>query len=175
MKEKKAKINLTAMHQEFTALPEKFESLLMATVSEDGIPDASYAPFVKHKDDYYVFISELSIHTANIAKTGQASLLFLEDEDKANHLFARKRVTLQCETAEIGRGTEQHQLIMKLFRGEFGLFMEMLEKNQDFHLYRIHPLKGAYVAGFGRAFKVEGDALQNIKHVNDMGHKESAA
>lgn len=174
MQEKKKKIDLDAMYQEYTDLPEKFNSLLLATVSEDGIPDASYAPFVKYKEDYYVFISELSIHTGNISKTGQASVLFLEDEDKAKHLFARKRVTLQCETIEIAQGNEQFQLVMKLFRGEFGLFMQMLEKNRDFHLYRIRPLKGAYVAGFGQAFKIEGSTLQHIRHVNDMGHKESA-
>lgn len=175
MQEKKSKIDLDEMYQEYTNLPQKFDSLLMSTVSEDGIPDASYAPFVTHKEDYYVFISELSIHTNNVAKTGQASVFFIEDEDKAKHLFARKRVTLQCETAEIGRDTEQHKNIMALFRDKFGLFMEMLEKNTDFHLYRIRPLKGAYVAGFGRAFKIEGENLAHIRHVNDMGHREAAA
>jgi len=175
MQEKKTKIDLDAMYQEYTDLPEKFDSLLLATVSDAGVPNASYAPFVKYNNDYYVFISELSIHTGNFAKTGQASVLFVEDEDKAKHLFARKRVTLQCETIEIARDNEQHKLVMALFRSEFGLFMEMLEKNRDFHLYRVRPLKGAYVAGFGRAFKIEGDELKHIRHVNDMGHRGSAA
>ena len=174
MQQKKPTIDLDNMYQEYNDLPQNFNSLLMATVSEEGVPDASYAPFVKSKDDYYVFISELSINTGNVAKTGQTSVLFIEDEDKAQHLFARKRVTLQCETGEIARGTEQYKDIMPLFTKKFGKFMEMLEENQDFHLYRIRPLKGAYVAGFGRAFKIEGDKLKKIKHVNDMGHKASA-
>jgi len=175
MQEKKSKIDLDKMYQEYTDLPERFNSLLLATVSDEGVPNASYAPYVKRNNDYYIFISELSIHTGNIAKTGQVSVLFLEDENIAHHIFARKRVTLQCETIEIARDNEQHQLIMSLFKDKFGLFMEMLEKNRDFHLYRVRPLNGSYVAGFGRAFKIEGEDLKDIKHVNDMGHRESAA
>lgn len=173
MKQKKQPIDLDQIYQEYDHLPQNFNSLLMATVSEEGVPDASYAPYVHNKEDYYVFISDLSIHTGNVAKTGQVSVLFIENEDNAQHLFARKRVTLQCETGEIGRGTEQYKNIMTLFNDKFGKFMHLLEENQDFHLYRIRPLKAAYVAGFGRAFKIEGDDLQQIKHVNDMGHQAS--
>ena len=174
MKQNQKNINLIQVYQEYETLPQNFNSLLMATVSENGVPDASYAPYVQHKNDYYVFISDLSIHTSNVAKTGHVSLLFIENEDKAQHLFARKRVTLQCETGEIGRGTEHHKNIMNIFSDKFGKFMKLLEANQDFHLYRIRPLKGAYVAGFGQAFKIEGDNLQQIRHVNDMGHKASS-
>jgi putative heme iron utilization protein len=173
MQQEKPDIDLDQIYQEYRDLPQKFDSLFMATVSEDGVPDASYAPYVKNKDDYYVFISELSIHTNNVAKTGQISILFIENEDKARHLFARKRVTLQCEASEIGSGTEQYKNIMSLFSNKFGKFMRLLEENQDFHLYRIQPLKGAYVAGFGRAFTIEGKKLGKIRHVNDMGHKAS--
>lgn len=174
MKQEKQAIDLNLVYQEYEQLSQIFDSLLMATVSEEGVPDASYAPYVQSKEDYYVFISELSIHTGNVSKTGQVSVLFIENEDKAQHLFARKRVTLQCETGEIGRGTEQYKNIMTLFSDKFGKFMRLLEENRDFHLYRIRPLKGAYVAGFGRAFKIEGDNLQQIRHVNDMGHKASS-
>ena len=51
-----------------------FRSLQMATVSADGVPDASYAPFVRIDDDaFYVNLSALSTHTGNILSTPRAS------------------------------------------------------------------------------------------------------
>ena len=32
----------------------------------------------------------------------------------------------------------------------------------------------SYVAGFGRAFAIEGDDVKQMRHINDAGHKASA-
>lgn len=42
---------------------------------------------------------------------------------------------------------------------------------KDFHLYRLHPLRATYVAGFAKAFVIEGENLDKVRHLNDVGHR----
>jgi hypothetical protein len=155
-------------------LTDSFDSVLMATVGLDGKPEVSYAAYVKYEGDYFIYISELAAHTRNLLENDKVSLLFIEDEDKASHLFARQRATFQGQAEEIARDSEQFHLVMDTFQQKFGQFIEMLKKLQDFHLFRIHPMKGSFVQGFARAFTIEGEALNEFRHVNDTGHRNSA-
>ena len=46
---------------------QQFSSIIIATVSDQGIPNASYAPFVMDElKNIYIYVSGLSIHTINI-------------------------------------------------------------------------------------------------------------
>ncbi len=173
MSKKETSKDLESAYHEYQHLPLQFDSLLMATVNDSCIPNASYAVYIKAQGDYYVFISELATHTENIIKNRQVSALFIENEEQAQHLFARQRVTLFCDASEVERGSDNFHYIMKLFSQKFGKFMGLLEAKQDFHLFCLHPIKGSYVAGFGRAFSIEGENIKQIQHVNESGHKAS--
>jgi len=165
-------IDLEQVRAAYAALPQNFASTLMATVSAAGEPEASYAAYLQHDGDYYVYVSELSAHTQNLLANGRVCLLFVEDEDKAAHLFARQRVTYHCSAAEVDRDTEAFEWILGLFEEKFGAFVRQLQKMQDFHLFRIRPQRGSFVQGFAKAFAIEGEHLEQIRHVNDVGHKE---
>ena len=164
-------IDLDAVRDECVRFPEAFQSVLMATVGQSGAPDASYAAYVQFEDDYYVYVSELAQHTKNLAESGKVSLLFIEEEASARHLFARRRMTLQCDAAFVKRPTEEFERAMDLFEQKFGSFMSMLKSLKDFHLFRITPQKGAFVRGFAQAFELEGKGMSNIRHINDRGHQ----
>lgn len=164
-------IDLALVRDECARFPEAFQSVLMATVGQSGMPDASYAAYVQFEDDYYVYVSELAQHTKNLAETGNVSLLFIEEEASARHLFARQRMTLQCDADFVSRSTEEFERIMDLFEEKFGAFMSMLKKLNDFHLFRMTPRKGAFVRGFAQAFELDGKGMSNIRHISDRGHK----
>ncbi|TXH72173.1 MAG: pyridoxamine 5'-phosphate oxidase [Thiothrix sp.] len=151
----------------------EFQTLLMATCNSYGEPDASYAPYLKHMDYYYVYVSELSTHTENLMSTGRCSVLFIEEESAAKHLFARRRVTLQCQAEEIQRESHEFEQVLDLFVERFGKFMEMMRKLKDFHLFRLSPEKGAYVAGFAQAYTLQGEGLTEIKHRTEKGHRST--
>lgn len=173
MAQKKTSIDLDVAFQEYSRLPEQFDSLLMATVSENGIPNSSYAAYIKAMGNYYVFVSDLAAHTSNLRLHKQASIMFIENEQDAQHLFARQRVTLLCEASIVDRNGEIFPYIMQLFSQKFGKFIDLLQEKKDFHLFCLQPKSGGYVAGFGRAFAIEGKELSEISHVNDMGHKSA--
>ncbi|PPD32666.1 MAG: pyridoxamine 5'-phosphate oxidase [Methylomonas sp.] len=165
-------IDLDTVREAYQALQQSFKSTLLATVSDGGQPEASYAAYVKVDGAYYIYISELSAHTQNLLANGKVCLLFIEDEDKAAHLFARQRVTYHGTANEIDRDTDAFDSIMNLFEDSFGVFMKQLQNMQDFHLFRIQLQRGSFVQGFAKAFTIEGNELEQIRHVNDVGHKE---
>jgi len=164
------KVDIAEFTNQFIDFIDAFDSLQLATVDRDGMPEASYAPYVKLGNDYYIYVSELSKHTGNLLDNGKVSLLLIESEQDAKHLFARKRVTYRASSLEVGRGSDDFNAIMKLFEEKFGKFMAMLINLNDFHLFRIRPDSGNFVAGFARAFHLEGENLDQLRHVNDVGH-----
>lgn len=165
--------DLSAVLAAYRSFDLEFQTLLMATCNTYGEPDASYAPYLKHLDYYYVYVSELSTHTENLMSTGRCSVLFIEEESAAKHLFARRRVTLQCSAEEIRRDTLEFETILDAFVERFGKFMGMMRKLKDFHLFRLSAEKGAYVAGFAQAYTLQGEGLTEIKHRTEKGHRSA--
>lgn len=164
-------IDMKQVKNAYQNLLASFKTVLIATTSRDGKPEASYSAYIKYRGHYYIYISELAAHTRNMIETAQAGLLFIENEDKASHLFARQRVSFQCEVIEIERESTDFDFIMDLFEDKFGNFISMLRDLQDFHLFKLVPQKGNFVQGFARAFTIDGEAMDNFHHVKDVGHK----
>jgi heme oxygenase (biliverdin-IX-beta and delta-forming) len=132
-----------------------FRSVMMATVNQDGVPEASYAPYVRDDDGiYYVFVSGLARHTRDFQETGHVSLQFIENEDAARNPFARRRLTLLCDVAVIPRESPVHEQMLGQFTHIFGRFVNTLRGLPDFRLFRLSPRCGLYVRGFGQAFRV---------------------
>ncbi len=142
---------------------EGFSSVLMATVSCHGEPEASYAPYVEYEGDYFVLISELAMHTRNLVETDKTSLLFIEEESEAKNIFARKRVSYQCQVLRVERGSDLYNSVLSEFSKKFGKVIDVLKTLKDFHLYCFSPQKGRYVAGFGRTFIMEEDGFEMVK------------
>ena len=146
-----------------------FRTLLMATVSVDGVPDASYAPFVRIDDNaFYVNLSELSTHTGNLLATPRASVMFLQAEDDSKQLFARKRLSFDADAGLVERDSTRWCQVMDLFADKFGDIMDLIRPLRDFKLFRIQPRSGVYVRGFAQAYPIEGSELKLLRQVNDL-------
>ncbi|MDF3057057.1 MAG: HutZ protein [Rariglobus sp.] len=147
------------------------QTVLLATVSADGLPDCSVAPFVLSADGtLHTFISSLSHHTANLRANAHASALLIEDEANASHLLARRRLTLRCTATFIARNDDAFTAPMQALRKKFGSVMEQLETMHDFHLVRLVPDRARLVAGFGQAYDAHPLDWTDLRHVNDTGH-----
>ena len=166
-KQQPESIVLSESHQ----FPAQFRSVHLATCNASGEPEASYAAYVERDGHYYVYISELAAHTANLKDTGRCAALFIESEADAKHLFARKRLTLQCTAVETPRGSPEFEAILDAFEDKFGHFMAMMRKLADFHLFKLTARHGNYVAGFAKAYSLDGTGLNEIRLRNDQGHR----
>ncbi|MBD3892690.1 pyridoxamine 5'-phosphate oxidase family protein [Hydrogenophaga sp.] len=163
--------DLTQVQAACRAFPARFQTLHLGTVGADGLPEASYAPYVSDAGRYFVYLSELARHTANLRATARASVLFIEGEQQAAHLFARERLTLACQASECPRGSPHFEVILDLFGQRFGKFMQVIRPLEDFLLFELVPVSGSYVAGFARAYTLDGDDLGRLRHRNEQGHR----
>jgi putative heme iron utilization protein len=155
-----------ALAEEFREFLGSFDSLQLATASRGGEPEASYAPFYRGGGNFFIYISDLSRHAANLAENPRAAVMLLEDEAEAKNPFARRRATYQCLAEEVPRGSQEFELTMDAMQEAFGNFVGMVRKLGDFHLYRLEPIAGSYVAGFARAFRLVGEDLDRLERVD---------
>ncbi|NNJ90787.1 MAG: HugZ family protein [Gammaproteobacteria bacterium] len=145
---------LSEIDKELESFISGLQSLLMATVSDQGFPEISYASYIEVDRKFYIFISELASHTKNLLKNSNASVMFIEDESQASHSFARKRLTLTCEASRISRDNQLFEILIEKMQLRFGNLIETLRHLNDFHLFELRPLTGQYVAGFGKTYEI---------------------
>jgi putative heme iron utilization protein len=159
--------NVTREAREFLG---GFRTLLMSTVGVDGVPDASYAPFVRMEDNaFYIYVSELSRHTVNLSAHPLVSILFIQGENEAGELFARKRLTFDCRHQEVARESTDWHRTIQVFGAKFGDIMELIRPLTDFKLFRVEPVAGVYVRGFAQAYRIHGAELESFREVSDVG------
>ncbi|MBE9136244.1 pyridoxamine 5'-phosphate oxidase family protein [Nodosilinea sp. LEGE 07088] len=144
-------------------LPQRVRSLMLSTVSGDSSPHASYAPYILD-DDYqiYIFTSGLSAHTNNLQATGVASVLLIEDETAAPQVFARQRITYDCNVTLLPRGSDPWGGIADRFEQRFGDIIAMLRSLDDFQIFCLSPQKGRFVMGFGAAYAIDPNSLSQL-------------
>ena len=151
---------VTELYQKF---PETFRSVILSTANTDGIPQASYAPFlIDGEKNIYIYISGLSVHTINLKQTHRASILFIEDEAETKEIFARRRLTYECTATALPRETVQWQTLIDQFEQRFGEVIGLMKGLPDFQLFQLQPQAGQFVIGFGAAYRVNSDDLNSL-------------
>lgn len=155
--------------REFHAFVASFDSVMLATINDEGdipVPEASYAPVLVRDGKYYIFVSELALHTRNLLRNKSASLLFIEDESNSRNIFARQRASVQITAAEVARETAEWTETLNQMEIKFPKMMPLLRTLNDFHLMELTAHSGSYTAGFGKAYELSGDGLQDIRHIS---------
>jgi len=150
------------------------KSIILSTICDRNTPNSSYAPSIRGGNgDFYVYVSELSKHTRNILQNSRISAMIIEDESKADNLFARKRLTMDCNAQKIERGVDEWEETLNEMRSKLGDTIKFLKDMTDFHLFKLVPINGLLVYGFGKAFKFKDGNLDSFSHLNDKGHTKS--
>jgi putative heme iron utilization protein len=164
---------LEEARRQMEILIDSCRSVVLGTATHDGAPLSSYAPvYVEDSKCLYVYVSALAKHYAHLKRTGKASAMFIEDESKADNLFARKRLTLDCQGVVIERNSEEWEPQMVKMEIRLGETMGFLKDLKDFDLFELTPRTGRLVLGFGKAYDVKGEGLQYVDYVGGGGHKK---
>ncbi len=144
-------------------------SLELATLDTDGMSHASYAPFVYQDLCYYILISDIAIHGQNLKHHSNVGIILLDDEVNTKNIFARRRLTYTAKAELISRDSTAWDAIITVMHTRLGDTITTLSNLQDFKLYRLHPITGRYVKGFGKAYELNADELPQITPLNE-GH-----
>ncbi|MBD2439509.1 HugZ family protein [Nostoc sp. FACHB-110] len=151
---------------EYEGFPQEFQSVIISTISQAGIPNSSYAPFViDEAKNIYIYISDLATHTQNLYANPRVSVLFIDDEAKSNNIFARRRLSFDCTATLIERDTDTWLKIVDQFQDRFGEMIEIFKSLGDFRIFQLTPSAGRFVIGFGTAYKIAGDNLNQLIHI----------
>ncbi|MEM7713833.1 MAG: pyridoxamine 5'-phosphate oxidase family protein [Cyanobacteria bacterium P01_A01_bin.68] len=153
----------TLEYQQFT---QEFQSIIISTVNEEGMPNGSYTPFVMDEfKNIYIYVSGLSPHTQNINLNHKVNVLFIEDEAQTPQIFARRRLNYDCTATLIERETEKWLNIVGKFEARFGEIIELLRGLADFRVFKLTPHSGRFVIGFGQAYHIDGDNLEKLVQI----------
>ncbi len=160
----------TAVTDVCEALLAKTFSLQLATVGEQDYPHCGYTPYLMRHDgesgarQFYIFISELALHTRDLMREPRASIMVIEDEQDASQIFARTRLYYECNAIEVEREHNDFGPIMDEYQERHGKMVNLLRQLPDFRLLRLQPVSGQFVMGFGKAYKLTGPALNEFEH-----------
>lgn len=157
--------NRPKLYTELIAFRDGFRSLELATGSAEA-PLISYAPYLPDgRGGFYIYVSQLAAHTGQLQTSGRCSVMFIEPEDQAEEIFARRRLVYRCDSREIPRGSENWQAIMAGFHARFGDFIDMILPLADFLLFQLSPTGGTFVRGFAQAYQLTGEDLEQLNHI----------
>lgn len=149
-----------------------FKSAVLGTISENGYPFSSYAPFYYDGASIYIFISNIATHAKNMQQRPKASAFFIEDESQTQQIFARKRISLQCDVTHISKDDGSYEPVMEAFVSKQGETLTMLMGMKDFNLYVLTPIYGEATFGFGEAYSIGGEQMNELViRTGDSGHK----
>ncbi|RXJ74528.1 heme utilization protein HutZ [Veronia nyctiphanis] len=151
------------------------KTLQLGTVDTDGKPHTSYAPFAFSKSGYYILVSDLAQHGLNLKVSQEVSIMMIEDEADAKSIFARKRLSFDTLAEPIHRDSTHFAEGIEVMASRLGEMITNLSQLKDFNLYRLNPMEGRYVKGFGQAYNVTGEDLLSAIHLTDgHGHAKQA-
>jgi heme iron utilization protein len=154
---------IEAAYQVFT---EQFKSIIISTVDQNGIPNASYAPFViDNSKNIYIFVSGLSTHTQNLQVVPKASVLFIDDESNTQQIFARRRLNYECTASLLPRDTQSWIQVISNFEARFGNIIQLMRDLPDFRIFKLVPSGGRFVVGFGAAYEIDPNDLNRLIHL----------
>lgn len=145
-------------------LKDRVRSILLATLGEDGEPHAGYTPFLQDDGDIIIFVSQLALHTRDLLANGRASAMIISDESESSQIFARTRVSYQCRAQIVKKEDPLHDSLLDRFEQQHGKMIGLLRQLPDFILFRLVPYHGQFVMGFGKAFKLTGEKLNQFEH-----------
>ena len=153
--------------QDFVIFKSKIKTLSLSTLTEDGRPNTSYAPFIEDRSGhFYLFLSQLANHTQDLLKQPIASILLIEDEQDARQLFARQRISYDCDVDIIQPEDSCYSEHLDNFEKSFGSIIPLLRNLPDFILFKLTPIAGRYVQGFGKAYQLTGEHLTELEHIS---------
>ena len=149
--------------EQFKTFGNDKQSLIVSTINQNHKPLTNYSPFVEFENNYYISVSSLLPHYDNMYQSKKAHILIIEDESKASHIYARKRLyfDVHCELIH------EEEKIFDLFDQRYGESLSFLKTMKDFKIFKLIPEEKSLVLGFGAAYKMDknGNLIQKeIKH-----------
>ena len=128
--------------------------------SEPNLAMVAYA-FAEDLSAFYIHVSRLGKHTADMEANPRVSLLITEADDGRAAPQTLARVSLRGTAKIMPRTAPGYAEIKAIYLERFPE-AEQLFSLGDFNLWNITPKGGRFVVGFGRAFNLVPETLIKV-------------
>jgi heme iron utilization protein len=127
---------------------------------EPNLAMVAYA-FAQDFSAFYIYVSKLGKHTKDMENDPRISLLITETDDGRADPQTLARVSIRGIAEILPRTDPVYTQVKKIYLERFPE-AEQLFSLGDFNIWKITPKGGRFVSGFGRAFNLVPEALQNV-------------
>lgn len=146
------------------------KTILISSITEEGEPFISYAPFVKVGEKLYIYLSRCADHYNNMIRHPKISIMIIEDEAVAKTVFARVKMTFMATATKMEEVPEN---IWEAYGEAQNKNMLKVLRNMDFDMFELEIEKGKIVEGFGIAHNVQlkdSEWVQEAENIQRLGH-----
>jgi len=144
-------------------LLEKSVTLSLGTINQKQQAEVSLVPFLYHMDCFWIFVSELSRHTQHLLTHSEVSVLIRSEGEKIANPFTVERLSAVCEA---GLENDEREEVLDLMASKLGKTVSLLRQLEDFRLFKLKPVDGRLITGFGKAFDVDFSEM-SLTHINN--------
>ena len=117
--------------------------------------------FAEEFSAFYIHVSKLGKHTADMETDPRVSLLITETDDRRLDPQTLARVSIRGTAEILSRNDPGYSQVKQNYLERF-TEAEQLFSLGDFNLWKITPKGGRYVAGFWRAFNLVPEVLMKV-------------
>jgi len=152
------------VQQDIAELLRRRTNIVLATIDEQGQALASQSPYALDEDgNFLVLISGLAEHGKTLRNAESVNVMLMEDETGLANPFARERLNYTCKVEMLPPDSDARKDGEQLLIGRFGKFVQTLIQLPDFTMFRLSPVSGRYVAGFGAAYAIEDGRIRQLR------------
>lgn len=155
--------NLTEVRRECVEFTDQCESVLLATRDRHGETEVGYSPFVRLNDEFYVYLSGSSVQTDSMLASGEADLMFIEDELSSGYVFARQQLSFECSVSVVPRGYEYTRVMVAL-QEKMRYMLDLLRRVPGYQLFRMTPRQGIFVNKDAQEYTFSGTRAEALHH-----------
>jgi len=152
------------VQQDIAELLRRRTNIVLATIDEQGQALASQSPYALDEDgNFLVLVSGLAEHGKTLRNAESVNVMLMEDETGLANPFARERLNYTCKVEMLPPDSDARKDGEQLLIGRFGKFVQTLIQLPDFTMFRLSPVSGRYVAGFGAAYAIEDGRIRQLR------------
>jgi len=132
----------------------------------EGGPNLAMVAYAFAEDfsAFYIHVSKLGKHTADMENDLHVSLLIAETDDLRPDPQTLVRVSLRGTAGMVPRTDPGYAQVKNIYLQRFPQAEQFFSLG-DFNLWQITPREGRLVAGFGRAFNLVPEALRKASNL----------
>ena len=157
--------NLTMDQQSEQTLSRLIRSTRIAALGTvgDGGPNLAMVAYAFAEDfsAFYIHVSKLGKHTADMENDPRLSLLIAETDDRRADPQTLARVSIRGTAEILPRTDPGYPQVRGTYLARFPEAEQFFSLG-DFNLWKITPKAGRFVAGFGQAFNLVPETLIKV-------------